>query len=129
MNEQEKGESREIFKQMLNCCCCSSCPCGACVHKDVCKYTKERPEKCEEFKANLNYKAHASIDQLFQPIFKWIQYHYPAGGVCFYVESDTAKMKIDHGPYVFDDKYKNCALTGFNSPAHKTEEKEAKNDA
>lgn len=41
-----------------------------------------------------------------------------------YVDQDTAKMKIDHGPYIFDDKYKNCALTGFNAPNAKSEEKE-----
>lgn len=121
MNEQEKDKSRQIFEEMLNMCCCSSCPCNACVHKNVCNKSKDMPEKCEDYKFELNYKVHGHIDQLFQPIFKWMQFHYPSGGVYFYVESDTAKMRIDHGPYIFDDKYKNCALQGFNGPAPKAE--------
>lgn len=128
MNEENKAKSREMFEQMINCCCCSSCPCGFCAHKNVCKHADEMPERCENFKTEPNYKIHGNIDQLFQPIFKWIQFHYPAGGVCFYVDHDTAKMKIDHGPYIFDDKYKRCALTCFNDQAQKAGEKEGTNN-
>ena len=121
MNEQEKDKSRQIFEEMLNMCCCNSCPCNACVHKNVCKRIEERPEQCENYNFEVNYKIHSHIDQLFQPIFKWIQHHYPSGGVCFYVDESTAKMKIDHGPYVFEDKYKTCSLQAFNSQMQKTE--------
>lgn len=126
MTEQDKEKSRGIFEQMLNYCCCQVAPCNSCVHKSVCKYEDKKREKCENYRAEISYTVHGNIDALFQPIFKWIQHHYPSGGVSFYVENDTAKMKIDHGPYVFDDKYKNCSLNGFNSSSPKSEEKEDK---
>lgn len=130
MSEKEKEKAKQIFDQMLDIGCCTPnlLPCRSCVHEHVCKRADENRIKCDDYKQKISYMVHRNIDQLFQPIFKWIQHHYPSGGVSFLVDSKTAKMKIDYGPYVFDDSLKNCALSGFNSPVPMVSKADAKEE-
>lgn len=102
--------NQEMLKQSLAMWANVKGQCKYCIHKDVCKNYSENGNNCDNYKKELSYKVYVDINELFQPIFKWIDYHYPAGGVVFYVENGTAKMRIDHGPFVMDDKYNNYAV-------------------
>lgn len=90
----------EMCKTMKNALWGSLC--SQCEHKEVCKYYDESKDKCENFKERMNYKLHRSIEEMFVPIFKWMQFHYPAGNVTFYVEPRRAQMHLDYNVAVYD---------------------------
>lgn len=96
--------------------------CSQCDHKEVCKYLDESKDKCENFKERMNYRLHRSINEMFEPIFKWMQFHYPAGGVTFYVEHNRAQMHLDYNVTVFDKSISNFSIQPVVSKSEKTEE-------
>lgn len=48
-----------------------------------------------------NPKRYGDIYALFQPIFEWLQTHYPSGEVRFIVDKTSAQMIINHNSAVF----------------------------
>lgn len=82
--------------------------CPSCAHKDVCKKADEPARECNDFMSATGYQQYGSINHFFQPIFDWIQYHYPAGEVKFIVDYNSAKMMIEHGPFVVDKSIMGC---------------------
>lgn len=82
--------------------------CLNCEHKAVCKKIDEPAKECKEFMDANTYQRYSSIDHFFQPIFDWIQYHYPAGEVKFILDHNSAKMMIEHGPFVVDKSIMGC---------------------
>lgn len=74
--------------------------CNACVHKNVCKL-KGSAEKCDDYLCVKNPKEYSHIYEMFEPIFGWLKTHYPAGGVRFVVDSNSAIMIQEHGVSVF----------------------------
>lgn len=96
----------EVYKTMKNVLWGSLC--SQCDHKDVCRYFDESKDKCDNFKERMNYKLHRSINEMFQPIFDWMKFHYPAGGVTFYVENNKAQMHLDYNVAVFDKSLSYC---------------------
>lgn len=75
--------------------------CRQCKHKEVCKKIDEPEARCEHFLDSATHKAYASIYSMFQPVFDWLAFHYPAGGVKFIVDQTSAKMYQEHGPAAF----------------------------
>lgn len=74
--------------------------CQNCSHKDVCNKIDDPENDCEHFIDGSIYKKYASINQMFQPIFDWLNFHYPHGEVHFVVDGMSAKMYQEHGAYV-----------------------------
>lgn len=74
--------------------------CPNCIHKNVCKKLDETGKECADFMSASTYKQYGSVYSLFQPVFEWIKFHYPAGEVRFIVDHNSARMMIDHGPFV-----------------------------
>lgn len=87
--------------------------CAGCVHSDVCKHTEEVKKKnakdgCEHFKQRLDPERYWTINEMFEPIFQWMQHHYPAGGVSFHVDHNSAKMMQEHGVSVYSKDIQEC---------------------
>lgn len=80
--------------------------CFNCEHKAVCRKMDDPEEGCEDFMDATTYKQYASIYHFFQPIFDWIKFHYPAGEVKFLVDHNSARMLIEHGPFVASKELK-----------------------
>lgn len=80
--------------------------CSNCEHKDVCRKIDDPEEGCKDFMDATTYKQYASIYHFFQPIFDWIKFHYPAGEVKFLVDQNSARMLIEHGPFVVSKELK-----------------------
>lgn len=80
--------------------------CPNCAHKTVCKKIDKPEEDCKDFMDATTYKQYSSIYHFFQPIFDWINFHYPAGEVKFVVDHNSAKMFIEHGPFVASEELK-----------------------
>lgn len=78
--------------------------CGGCIKSDVCKI-KGTPESkcCKSFYSNMNHKQYGKIYDMFNPIFEWMNYHYPSGEIYFLVDKNSAKMLQEHGAHVFHD--------------------------
>lgn len=90
----------EAFKNMFSAC-------NYCAHRDVCKkvYEERKPnEFCQDFLGNEDYTRYSAINEMFQPIFKWMQHHYPHGDTRFIVDNSSAKMMIEYGAYAYDKK-------------------------
>lgn len=79
--------------------------CPNCAHKNVCKKIDEVSEQCADFSSATTYQRYSSIYHLFQPIFDWIKFHYPAGEVKFIVDHNSARMVIEHGPFVTSKEF------------------------
>lgn len=97
--------------------------CLNCEHRAVCKKIDEPAKECKEFMDATTYQRYSSINHFFQPVFDWIQYHYPAGEVKFIVDHNSAKMMIEHGPFVVDK-----TIASFNAQNQKTEQKDEPNE-
>ena len=79
--------------------------CKECKHKKVCKNREEFErslEVCEDFENARNYEMYGNIYDMFQPIFDWMQKHYPSGEMLFLVDSRSAKMVHEHKVMAFD---------------------------
>lgn len=74
--------------------------CSHCQHKEVCKNIEELDDKCPHFLNSGTYKTYGNIYTMFQPIFDWLNFHYPAGEVKFVVDNTSARMYQEHGPFV-----------------------------
>lgn len=74
--------------------------CSHCHHAEVCKIMEEPCERCQHFLNAGTYKTYGNIYTMFQPIFDWLNFHYPAGEVKFVVDNNSAKMYQEHGPFV-----------------------------
>lgn len=72
------------------------CICNECAKKDVCKFIDNPPLQCKNFLNSGNYKRYGNLNDLFQPIFDWLKYHYPSNEVKFFVDNNRAMMLIDH---------------------------------
>lgn len=104
-------ENKETIKNMINLAFGTRSMCNECVHKQVCKFADDSREKCHDYKHELNYRRYADIYQMFQPIFDWMKYHYPAGGVTFYVENNKAQMHLNYGVSAYSNEIM-CCCTG-----------------
>lgn len=74
--------------------------CSHCQHAEVCKNIEKPDDKCPHFLNAGSYKTYGNIHTMFQPIFDWLNFHYPAGEVKFVVDNTAAKMYQEHGPFV-----------------------------
>lgn len=106
-------ENMEKLKDVMGVVFAPRPVCFDCAHKDVCKNADENPETCEAHKRDLDYTCYNSINEMFQPIFDWMKYHYPAGGITFHVEQGKAQMNIEHRVTVFDKMFCNLSSTVF----------------
>lgn len=83
--------------------------CPDCVKNDVCKIKDEpQNEMCPYFVNACNYKRYGNIYDMFQPIFDWLKFHYPAGEVYFWVDNNSAKMMQNYRVVAFSKE-----ITGF----------------
>ena len=71
-----------------------------------------------------NYTVYNSVYDLFQPIFNWLQCHYPAGEVKFIVDKNSAEMIQKYGVMVLDKSLMKPIVNRFCIPPQKEEEKE-----
>ena len=71
-----------------------------------------------------NYTVYNSVYDLFQPIFNWLQCHYPAGEVKFIVDKNSAEMIQKYGVMVLDKSLIKPTVNCFCIPPQKEEEKE-----
>lgn len=85
--------------------------CPQCAHENVCSKKGNTEIPCKDFLVNGNYKRYGNINDLFQPIFDWIQYHYPSGEVIFIVDKNSAKMHLEHGVNAYSKE-----IYGFANP-------------
>lgn len=88
--------------------------CNSCIHKEVCRkreefeslesqsLEEEKKQECKDFREDIDYKRYGNIYEIFQPIFKWLQMHYPHGEVKFLVDHSSALMLQEHGIAVYD---------------------------
>ena len=88
----------KVAKKMVNSKKIYLCP--QCKHKEVCKKIEESAANCADFLNASSYKIYGNIHSMFQPIFDWLNFHYPAGEVRFVVDRNSAKMYQEHGPFV-----------------------------
>lgn len=90
--------------------------CANCTHKKVCKKIDDEGDKCEDFLSDSTYKSYPSIYNMFQPIFDWLNFHYPHGELKFIVDSNSAYMYQEHGPSIFSKSLslENVAWNGFS---------------
>lgn len=83
--------------------------CDYCVHKEVCKKygdeTVVRENKCDDYIGKTDPKEYANIYNMFEPVFKWIEYNYPHEDAQFIVKKTGATMFIQHGPVVSSRDY------------------------
>ncbi len=101
--------------------------CELCSHKNVCKKIDEKAEKCcEDYIQQASYKFYGNINDLFQPIFDWIQLHYPAGGVKFEVDRNSARMYLEYGPFVLSRNEKSLNALSCYPIGEKCEPREKK---
>lgn len=84
--------------------------CSHCQHAEVCKIMEEQGDKCQHFLNSGAYKTYGNIYTMFQPIFDWMNFHYPAGEVKFVVDNTSAKMYQEHGPFVVSKKLADVSL-------------------
>ena len=81
--------------------------CKECKHKKVCKNREEFEKSldvCEDFENARNYEMYGNIYDMFQPIFDWLQKHYPSGDVFFIVKPTSAQMHQEYKVCAFDKK-------------------------
>lgn len=76
--------------------------CDRCSHKPVCKFSEEDRETCENELYTPDPGTYWDINLMFDPIFAWMNYHYPHGGAAFYVDNDKAQLSIDSGASIYD---------------------------
>ena len=96
-NNTETITEEELMNDFKEFCNPFSCMCLRCLHKNVCAIKNRAEIPCKEFLENDDYKTYGNVYNLFQPIFDWIQYHYPSGEVIFIVDKNSAKMHLEHG--------------------------------
>lgn len=87
--------------------------CSKCAHKNVCKYIQERDHfqsTCEDYLSSNNPKIYGNIYSMFEPVFKWIQHHYPSEDVKFVVERHGAQMYLPHGVFASSEALKKFSL-------------------
>lgn len=117
MNEQETAKRFTVedvgkfFTDMFSAC-------KSCAHNNVCKKIEERKdttELCTDFLNAGNYKTYGNIYDMFQPIFDWIEFHYPSHDVKFIVDYASAQMYIEHKVYAFK---KNMVSAFLEPPKH-----------
>lgn len=83
--------------------------CKECSHKNVCKKRDEFEKTlniCEDFQNARNNEIYGNIYDMFQPIFDWLQKHYPSGEVFFIVKHRTAQMYQEYKVCAFDKQLK-----------------------
>lgn len=98
--------------------------CRKCKHNDVCKYLQEREgqaEPCKDFLNAGDYKTYGNIYSFFQPIFDWLNCHYPSGDVRFVVDNTSAKMYLEHGPFVASEELKSASFYSPNKDKMQSE--------
>lgn len=79
--------------------------CNACIHKNVCKKAEERRkpnEFCQDFLGNNDHTRYSAIDEMFQPIFKWMSFHHPHRDTIFLVDNSSARMYLEHGAFAHE---------------------------
>lgn len=96
--------------------------CLHCQHKEVCKIIEEPDDKCAHFLNAGTYKVYGNIYTMFQPIFDWLNFHYPAGEVKFVVDRASAKMYQEHGPFVASKQLTDFSLC--DGSKHRTKEEQ-----
>lgn len=118
---EEMNTAQKLFNGFMNSIFAM---CNDCVKSDVCnlKGTKDMEPVCKHFQNAMNYKRYGNINDMFQPIFDWLKFHYPHGEVYFFVENNRAMMLQEHGPCAFSKE-----ITQFTGPIIKPDETE-KND-
>lgn len=88
--------------------------CSECVHKNVCK-NRERFEGslviCTDYVCGMNHERYGNIYDMFQPIFEWMQKHYPSGEMIFIVDKSHARMLHEHKVAAYDRKIRE-SVTG-----------------
>lgn len=97
--------------------------CSHCQHKEVCKNVDDPSGHCPHFLNADTHKMYGSIHDMFQPIFDWLSYHYPAGEVRFVVDRNTAKMYQEHGPFVVSKELTDFGLCDGSKHYVREEEK------
>lgn len=80
--------------------------CSKCLHKEVCKKIDEEVSDCKDFMNSCDHTIYGNVYDMFQPIFDWLKFHYPAGEVKFVVDNNTAKMFLEHGPLAISKELK-----------------------
>lgn len=83
--------------------------CNACAHKEICKMVDDSPVPCEHYSNAEIYKVYPSIYDLFEPIFNWIETHYPSHEVRFIVDHSSAQMYIEHKVAAYSKEIRNYA--------------------
>lgn len=74
--------------------------CNSCAHNEVCKNLNSYSGTvCKDFLNSGNHKRYGNIQDLFQPIFDWLQFHHPHGDVIFIVDNTSAQMHLKHGVF------------------------------
>lgn len=101
LTEEEKKVANELISGFFNGLFSM---CKECVKYDVCKLkdADNFESDCKHFQNAMNYKRYGNIHDMFQPIFDWLKFHYPAGEVHFLVDGDQAMMIQEHGTSVFN---------------------------
>lgn len=113
-NQENNFTQEEVIKSIGNFVFPSAC--SKCKHKEVCSL-RENYEKnhkldepfCIHFLSADTYKTYSSVNDLFLPIFDWMQYHYPHGEVKFIVDNRSAQMLIEHGVNAFSRDIRMCS--------------------
>lgn len=97
--------------------------CKRCIHKDVCgKKENGFKQDCENYKSDLNPQIFGNIHEMFDPVFEWMKIHYPTNEVRFVVDYSAAKMYIEHGVPIFDNKLRSIGDLEKQRKASKFEE-------
>lgn len=100
MEEFDPKNIGKAIKQMVLC--------KKCLHRDVCGLKDSEEQSCDDFLSDGNYKNYGSIYSLFDPIFSWLKFHYPAGDVKFLVDSTSAIMYLEHGVAAYSEEIRNA---------------------
>ena len=101
--------------------------CRSCKHNKVCK-NRERFEKsleiCKDFDNSNNPETYGNIYDMFQPIFEWMQKHYPSGEMFFIVDSRSARMYHDYKVSAYDKNMTKDLRTEIKKAFSNDEEKQ-----
>lgn len=70
--------------------------CEKCQHKNVCgKKDSEEPD-CVDYFPKHGHECYGNIYEMFDPIFEWMEYHYPSTDIQFVVEKSKATLYMEH---------------------------------
>lgn len=79
--------------------------CPVCAHKDVCALKEKKENGCAHFSDVSSYKKYYSIHSMFQPIFDWLNFHYPSTDAIFIIEKRKAQLHIPYDICEFEKKF------------------------